>query len=88
MKVKDGFVLRRVVNTSVVLPVGETTVNFNGMLTLNETGVFLWKFLEEGTTLAALADALVTEYGIGAEQATQDAEEFVRGLAEAGCIEL
>ena len=88
MKVKNGFVLRQVVNTSVVLPVGETTVSFNGMLTLNETGVFLWRFLEEGTTLEALADALVTEYGIGTEEALRDAEEFVRGLAEAGCIEL
>jgi len=88
MKIKEDFVLRRVTDTWVVLPIGEATLNFNGMLTLNETGVFLWKLLEEGSTLDGLVSALAQEYGVPPETARADTELFLQGLAEAGCIDM
>lgn len=48
MKLKENFVLRQVADTWVVLPVAEATLDFNGMLTLNETGAVLWRALEQG----------------------------------------
>ena len=42
MKIKSGFVLRQLADTWVVLPLLSQSLNFNGMLTLNETGAFLW----------------------------------------------
>jgi len=46
MKLKEGFMLRQVAGEHVVLPVG-ADVDFNGMITLNETGAFLWNRLEQ-----------------------------------------
>ena len=43
MKINENFVLRQVVDTYVVLPIGQATVDFNGMVTLNESGAFLWR---------------------------------------------
>ena len=45
MKLKDGFVLRTVAGETVVLPSGDAT-NFDMMITLNETGRFLWEHME------------------------------------------
>ena len=42
MKLKEDFLLRQVADTWVVMPIGQEMLDFNGMLTLNETGAFLW----------------------------------------------
>ena len=48
MRIKDNFVLRQVADTWCVLPLGEATLNLNGMLTLNDSGAMLWQTLEKG----------------------------------------
>ena len=46
MKIKEGYRLRKVGNNSIVVAVGG--VNFTGLITVNETGTFIWKMLENG----------------------------------------
>ena len=87
MKLNPEFVLRQVADTWVVLPVGKTSVSFNGMLTLNESGAFLWKTLEQGGGAEELADALCAEYEVERAIALADAKEFLDKLEKAGCLE-
>ena len=47
MKLKDGFILRSVAGETVVVPTGDD-LDLNMMITLNETGKFLWEHLEKG----------------------------------------
>ena len=84
MKLNPNFVLRQVADTWVVLPLGEATVNFNGMLTLNESGALLWKALENGTDPV---DALTAEYDVSRQLAAADVEEFLESLRKIGCLE-
>lgn len=86
MKLKPDYVLRQVAGTWVVLPLGETAVNFSGMIRLNDSGAMLWKLLEQGSDKAALVDALTREYTVSPAQADADVEEFLAKLAQAGCI--
>ena len=72
MKISDKFVLRQVAGSWIVLPVAEKTVDFNGMLTLNETGLMLWKLLEKGSSREALAQALTDEYDVTFAEALAD----------------
>jgi hypothetical protein len=58
MKTKKNFVLRQIAGSWVVLSIAEATVDFDGMLTLNESGLILWRLLEQGSTREALASAL------------------------------
>ena len=44
IKIKKGFVVRKVGGENIVVPVGETSKTFHGMIKLNESGGFLWKF--------------------------------------------
>ena len=87
MKIKEGFVLRQVADNWVVLPVGQASVNFNGMISLNESGVLLWRALEQGSDRIALAEALLAEYDVEREEALADVDEFITALTKAGCIE-
>ena len=87
MKLKKNFVLRQVAGTWVVLPLGAETVNFSGMLQLNESGAMLWRVLEEGGSQDALVEALLGEYDVTREQAEADVQEFLAKLDQAGCVQ-
>jgi hypothetical protein len=87
MKIKDGFVLRQVADTWVVMPLGQQSLDFNGMLTLNETGALLWKALEKGGDREAMAEVLTAEYEVTQEVALRDVDIFLMKLQETGCVE-
>lgn len=85
MKLKDGFVLRQVAGEYVAITSGDE-VDLNKMITLNETGAFLWERLAEETTQEALAEALLAEYEVDRDTACKCVEDFVSKLEEYGCI--
>ena len=87
MKIKEGYVLRQVADLWVVLPLAEETVNFNGMITLNETGAFLWNLLEQETDEAALVAALLGEYDVDEATAQQSVQRFVGKLRDNGFLD-
>lgn len=81
MKLKDGFVIRSVAGETVVLP-AEGTLNFNGMITLNDTAAFLWKLLEKDTDEAAMTAALLEAYEVEEAVAEAHVKAFVKDLKE------
>lgn len=87
MKVKEGFLLREVADSQVVVPVGKRTVDFNGMLMLNETGAFLWKLLLENTDENTLAIKLAEQFEVSIDLASKDVKLFVKKLKEANILE-
>ena len=87
MKIKKGFVLRVVGGDHVVVPVGEMSKNFHGMINLNETGAFLWRFFSEEHTVEEAVDALCSEYEADREQVTADVNRFVDVLTRNGFCE-
>ena len=87
MKLKENFVLRQVANTWVILPLAEQTVNFSGMLKLNDSGAFLWKVLEQGADRDGLTDALTREYDVSRCQAETDVDLFLEKLLHFGCVQ-
>jgi hypothetical protein len=88
MKIRSDFALRSIAGTWVALPLGEATVDFTGMLTLNETGVMLWRMLENGCTKEEMTAALLDEYEVARDEAEADVDAFVKKLSDAGCIDL
>ena len=87
MKLKADFVLRQVADTWVVMALGQTSVDFNGMLTLNESGAMLWKCLQDGGDRQALIDALTSTYDVSSEEAGADVDAFIENLVKTGCLE-
>ena len=85
MKLKDGFVLRDVAGQTVVLPSGDD-LDLNMMITLNETGKFLWERIADGADEAGLVNALLAEYDVDADTARASVQRFVKKLCENGFI--
>ena len=81
MKLKDGFTLRTVAGETVVLPAAGVT-NFDMMITLNDTGKFLWERLTVGAEETDLVSALLAEYDVTEELAAQSVAAFVARLKE------
>ena len=82
MKIKKGFVLRQVGSENVVVPVGEMSKIFHGMINLNETGAFLWRFFSEEHTAEEAVQALCNEYEAEREQVEADVNRFVEILTK------
>ncbi len=81
MKLKDGFILRTVADETVVLPAAGVT-DFDMMITLNETGKFLWERLAVGAEEADLIKDLLAEYDVTEEVAAKSVAAFVARLKE------
>lgn len=86
MKINENFVLRNIADTWAVLPLGAATLDFNGMITLNETATLLWSKLDAGCERQDLIDALLGEYDVTEAQAAADVDAFIEKLKSVGCI--
>lgn len=76
MKIKPGFALKEVANSFVIVPTGSNIVDFSAMITINETGAFLWNSIGDGSTEEELVEALLKEYDVDRETAVSDVHEF------------
>lgn len=87
MKIKEGFLLRNVAGNHVVVPIGEATIDFNGMMSLNQTGAFLFGKLVEGISKEQLIKDLMAEYDVDEELAAKDVENFIAKVESEGLFE-
>ena len=87
MKIKECFMLRKVADCYVVVPIGAAVAEFNGMINLNEAGAFLWQLLEKDTTAEDVVKAMLEQYEIDEATATTDVDKFIAQLREAGLLE-
>ncbi len=87
MKIKDGYVLRNVAGNYIVVPFGEKSLDFSGLITLNELGANIWNLLEKDTTLEEITQNLLKEYDVSEDVLTNDVKEFISQLKGANLIE-
>ncbi len=87
MKIKSGFMTRKIGDKIVGIAVGERSKEFNGMINLNETGQFIWKCLENDTTISEVVDKVVKEYDIDNTTANNAVLAFVDELKKHNFIE-
>lgn len=87
MRTKPGYVMREVAGNYVAVPSGEAALDFSGMITFNETGVFLWKQLSDEKNEQDMLSALLEEYDTDAVTAKADICEFLSKLKAADLLE-
>ena len=87
MKIKEGFMLREVAGSYVVVAVGKRSEQFNGMVNMNETGAFLWKLVEQGASRDELLNSLLETYEVEREKAEQDVDKFISVLQQNNFVE-
>lgn len=87
MKIQGSYILRDVAGSHVVVPVGQSVADFNGLITMNETGAFLWRQLQEDVERDTLIRRMTDEYDVTPAQAAQDVDTFLQKLRENGFLE-
>ena len=87
MKIKGTFVLRDIAGDTVIVPVGETALSYNGMITTTRTGAVLWQALEKGCSREALVEQLLERFDVDRETAEKDTDEFLEQMQKAGLLQ-
>ncbi|MBQ9946949.1 MAG: PqqD family protein [Oscillospiraceae bacterium] len=87
MKIKNGFMLRKVGTQNVVVAVGEASRSFNGLIRLNDSGCFLWEKLQSDTTEQQLLTEMLAEYDTDEATAKADIARFISALKGADLLE-
>lgn len=86
MKIKEGYLLREVAGSNIVVPVGEGSLDFSGVITLNEVGAFIWKILQNDVTSEEIIEKMLAEYDVDKETAENDVNEYISTLRGAELI--
>ena len=86
MKIKSGFVVRKIANQYMAVPVGARAKELHGMIGLNETAAFLWELLKEDRTEEELATLLYDKYEISKEGALETVRRFCKSLQDEGVM--
>lgn len=86
MRIRPGYMLRKVMDIYAIIGVGSEAYVPNRIMSVNETGAFLWRILETGAERRELADALVKEYGVPLQDAERDVDTFLGQLQNKGLL--
>ena len=88
MRIKDGFILRTICGEHIVIGEGLKRVNFNKMLSLNESAAWLWEQVQGRDFEAAdMVNLLQEKYDVSAEQAAVDVEQMLQIWHSEGVVE-
>ena len=87
MQVSKDYLLRTIAGETILIPSGAAAQKFNGLVTVNEIGAFIWDILKTPTDLEGLVSRITAEYDVDADTARRDAEEFLDELRNVGALE-
>ena len=87
MTIKKQLIKREIAGDTILVPVGKTVYDSNGLFVLNELAAFIWELLPNVNTEAEIVSAILEEYEVSAEEAAADTTEFLAKLREMGIID-
>ena len=87
MTIKKQLIKREIAGDTILVPVGKTVYDSNGLFVLNELAAFIWELLPTVNTEAEIISAILEEYEVSAEEAAADTAEFLAKLREMGIID-
>lgn len=86
MRVSDEFILREIAGEYMLVPVGSAAARFNGLITMNEVGNFIFNALKTEQTEQSLVEQITAEYEVPAETAQADLREFLDQLRQVNAL--
>lgn len=87
MKLKDGFILKQINKKYYAVPVGPLAARHKILVSMNGTCLFVWEQLQQERTKQELLSAILTEYDVDEQLATEDLDRFLGALEKAGLLE-
>lgn len=88
MKIKGEFVLREIAGDTILVPVGQTALKMNGMITLDPVAALIWKALEENRSSEDIMRQILEHFDVAEETAKTDLDEFLAQMKDADLLEM
>lgn len=89
MRIIEGFILRNVMGQATIVGEGVGQIDFNKLITLNNSAAYLWQSVEgKEFDVQTLANLLVDKYGIDQDTALTDAKAIANKWIEIGVVNL
>lgn len=89
MRIIEGFILRNVLGQATIVGEGVGQIDFNKLITLNDSAAYLWQSVEgKEFDVQTLANLLVDKYGIDQDTALIDAKAIANKWIEIGVVNL
>ena len=86
MKAREEFMLREIAGEAILVPTGDAALEINGLISLNGSGVMLYRMLQQGTTEDAMTAALLEEYEVTEETAKADVRKFIDKMQKSNIL--
>lgn len=80
MKIKDGFILKDVAGSKIVIATGKERMSFNGVITFNSVGAEIFQLLDGKNTAEEIVEKISTEYNVDSAIVKKDFEALVEKL--------
>ena len=81
MKISSNYVIREIAGDYIIVPIGQAVFDFQGLITVNEIGAFIWKLLQENDlTLNEIETAIKDEYEVESSIVKKDVIDFLNQL--------
>ena len=77
MRLLKGITLRKMLGEWIAVPGGESALTVSGLLSMNETGAYLFHLLQSEQSEESLLQALLQEYDVSEEQGLKDVRSFL-----------
>ena len=88
MRIQKGFELREVCGEHIIVAYGRENIDFNKVISLNESATFLWKsIVDKDFDANTLASLLQQEYEVDVETAKRDAQTLLDDWTKVGLTE-
>lgn len=86
MKYNESYVVKNLADEIVLVHQDEYNVDCSKIITLNEVALFIIDKIKEGFNDTQIIEALLKEYDVDEETATNDVETFINKLIELGIV--
>lgn len=87
MKLKTKYILRSVADKTVAIAIEQGDEKTDGVITLNETGAFIFSLINEGADFDTVTEKFFAEYDVTKEEAVKSVENFVEYLKNSDLLE-
>lgn len=87
MKIKKQLIKREIAGDTILVPVGKTVYDSNGLFVMNELGSFIWDLLPGAADGEQIVERILEEYEVSREEAAADTAQFLQRLREMEIID-
>lgn len=87
MKIKDGFILKDVAGSKIVIATGEARLSFNGVITFNSVGAEIFNLLDGTNSPEEIVVKIASDYNVDSQIVKKDFDALVEKLRKHSLLE-